>query len=195
MDWTETYPPWVMLAAAALAVLLLVLVLFLALRRRRGDSFPYRRRPAVLTPEEHSLLSALQQAVGDRALLLTKLRVADVLDLRKGLRKRHAERALERIATRSFDFVLCAPADTRPLVAVDLLAPEQSSDRRERDRFLDEACHAAGLSLVRIPQSESYAIDELREKLRPHIERNEPGRGGEITPDGRREPILDLPNE
>lgn len=194
MDWTETLPPWAMLAAVVLAALLLVLVLTLVLRRR-GDSFPYRRRPAVLTPEEHALLSALQQAVGDRALLLTKLRVADVLDLRTGLRKRHAARALERIATRSFDFVVCAPTDTRPLVAVDLLAPEQSAERRARDRFLDEACNAAGLGLVRIPQNDAYAADDLREKLRPHIERNELGRGGEITPDGRREPILDLPTE
>lgn len=192
MDWTETLPPWVMLTAVALAVLLLVLVL--VLRRRRGDSFPYRRRPAVLTPEEHSLFSALQHAVGDRVLLLTKPRVAEVLELRKGLRKRHAARAREQISMHSFDFVLCAPADSRPLVAVELLASEQSAERRKRDRFLDEACHAAGLGLLHIPQSDSYT-DNLIEKLRPHLERSQPGHGGDITPDGRREPILDLPTE
>ncbi len=193
MDWTETLPPWVIPAAAGLVVLT---VLILALRlRRRGDSFPYRRRMAVLTPDEHALFSALQNAVGDRVLLLAKLRLCDVLELRKGLRKGHAARALERLATYSFDFVLCAPADTRPLVAVELLAPEASAERRERDRFLDEACNAAGLGLLRIPQNDSYAAEDLLERLRPHLERSQPSHGGDITPDGRREPILDLPNE
>lgn len=193
MDWTETLPPWGMLTAVVLAVLL-ILVLALLLRRRRGDSFPYRRRPAVLTPEEHSLFSALEHTVGDRVLLLTKPRVAEVLELRKGLRKRHAARAREPISMYSFDFVLCAPADSMPLVAVELLAANESAADRARDRFLDEACNAAGLGLLRIPQSDSYTED-LIEKLRPYLERSQPTRGGELTPDGRREPILDLPTE
>lgn len=194
MDWTETLPPWVMLTAVALVVLLLVLILASRVRRRRRDSFPYRRQPTVLTPEEHSLFSALQYTVGDRVLLLTKPRVAEVLELRKGLRKRHAARAREQISMHSFDFVLCAPADSRPLVAVELLAANESAADRARDHFLDEACSAAGLGLLRIPQSDSYTED-LIEKLRPYLERSQPARGGDITPDGRREPILDLPTE
>lgn len=194
MDWTKTLPPWVIPAAAGLVVLL-VLILVVRLRRRRGDSFPYRRRMTVLTPEEHTLFSALQHAVGDRVLLLAKLRVCDVLELRKGLRKRQAARALEGSNTYSFDFVLCAPADTRPLVAIELLAPHESAEQRERDRFLNEACTAAGLGLLRIPHNDAHAPEDLFDKLRPHLERSQPSHGGDITPDGRREPILDLPSE
>lgn len=194
MDWTEI-PPWIIFAAVTLAGVLLVLILAVVVRRRVGDSFPYTRQPAVLTPEEQSFHGALQQAVGDRALLLAKLRVADVLGVRKNLPRRRSAKALERIAARSFDFVLCAPGDTRPLVVVELDRPQQSSQRRRRDRFLDEACSAAGLGLLRVPPSEEYAAAELREQLRPYIERSEAFRTGEVTVDGRREPILDLPVE
>ncbi len=194
MEWSEALPPWAMFAMVTLAGVLLIVALALAFRRRVGDSFPYHRQAVVLSPEERALHQGLQQAVADRALLLSKVGVADVLSVRRNLSRRRAAAALQRIAGLSFDFVVCEPQDTRPLVAVEL-ERQETGQRRRRDRFLDEACHAAGLGLLRVPPSEQYAAEDLREQLRPYIDRSERFSGGEVTPDGRREPILDLPAE
>lgn len=194
MEWSETFPPWIVFPVVTLAAVLLIVGLAIALRRRMGDSFPYNRRAAVLEPEERALHQALHQAVGDRTLLLPKVGVGDVLSVRRNVSRRRAAAAQARLSGYVFDFVVCEPRDTRPLVVVELEQPG-SGQRRRRDRFLDEACEAASLGLVRVPATEQYAADELREQLRPYIERSESFSAGEVTPDGRREPILDLPTE
>lgn len=193
MEWFGTIPPWAVFPVVTLAGVLVIVAIAIVLRRRVGGTFPYNRRPAVLEPEERALQQALAQAVGERGLLLPKLRASDVLSVRRNTSRRQAAGALDRIGSRAFDFVVCDPHDTRPLVAVELERTQESAQRRRRERFLDAACNAAGLGLVRVPASEQFASTELREQLRPYLERSESLNVGEVTPDGRREPILDLP--
>ncbi|MEX1080929.1 MAG: DUF2726 domain-containing protein [Halofilum sp. (in: g-proteobacteria)] len=195
MDWFESFPPWALFPGVPLAVLLAIAVLALALRRRTRVSYPYNRRPAVLAPDERALHQSLEQAVGDRALILPKLHAGDALSVRRNLSRRRAAGALNRLGAHAFDFVVCDPRDTRPLVAVELERPQEAAEHRRQARFLEEACHAAGFELLRVPAGEQYSTDELREQLRPYLERSNGFDAGDLTTDGRREPILDLPAE
>ncbi len=195
MDWFESFPPWAVFLVVMLAGLLVIAGLALALRRRMRVSFPYNRRPTALAPEERALYQGLDKAVGDRALILPKLHAADVLSVRRNVSRRRTASALERLGAHAFDFVVCDPRDTRPLVAVELERSQEATQRRRHARFLEEACQAAGLELLHIPASEQYSTEELREQLRPYLERSDSFHAGDITSDGRREPILDLPAE
>jgi hypothetical protein len=67
------------------------------------------------------------------------------------------------VAQKSFDFVLAERGTSFAAVATEFddnthLLPE----RRKRDKFLNDACRAAGLPLIRI-KTGRYNVAELRE--------------------------------
>lgn len=191
MEWMEILPPWVTFVVVTLAGILLLVLVALALRRRRRRTFPCTRQPAVLSREERALLTLLQQAVDDKMLVLPKVRAADVLAVRHNVRRRRRRAAARELAAEYFDFVLCMHTDSRPLVAVEL---EGGKGDSERDRFLDEVCASCAFGLLRVPGADAYTAEQLREQLRPHIQSSRTAvPTGDMTPDGRREPILDLP--
>lgn len=175
----------------ALAVLaLLAFALAVVITRREGSAAEFERRRALLEPDERLFYEALREAVADRAVVLVKVRAAAVLQPRAGTPRRRRRRAERRLSGRQFDYLLCAPGDMRPLAAVEL-----GHDRRYRpDPVLPAACESAGLGLVHVEAEGDHSAERLGAELRPWLERPMAA-AGEVRPDGRREPILDLPED
>ncbi|MDZ7748762.1 MAG: aldolase/citrate lyase family protein [Halofilum sp. (in: g-proteobacteria)] len=185
MDWI-TQPGNLRIAGLAAALALLALLVVLRLRARRA--LPYARRAALLSAAERNLLAALREAGGPEVQVWARVGATDALGLRRGTRRGRARAAHRRIAGTRFDFLLCAAADTRPLVAVQ--RGERARDARER--HLERACTSAGLALLRVPRHEAYDAEALRGELQPYLETaTAPEPGGGLA--GRQEPIIDLP--
>ena len=73
------------------------------------------------------------------------------------------------VSQKSFDFVLVERGSSFAAAAIELddkthLLPE----RRKRDKFLNDACKAAGLPLIRI-KTGRYNVTDLRETVRAHL--------------------------
>ncbi|MCI0366353.1 MAG: DUF2726 domain-containing protein [Phycisphaerales bacterium] len=86
----------------------------------------------------------LQPAVEDRYLVSFKVRLADVITV-KEWESRHGRR----IAQKHLDFVLTTPQTTRIVAAVELNDASHGVDhRQQRDTFVTNALHAAGIPLV-----------------------------------------------
>jgi hypothetical protein len=155
---------WIIVLAAALVVLALVA----RRRRRRGPSpapdLPYAKSEALFSAAERSFLGALDQAVGDQLRVFGKVRVADVVDVKaKGGRRRSA---FNRISAKHFDFVLCHPANLSVVCALELNdRSHQNRGRKQRDEFLAEVCHAAGIPLIQVTAKRAYSVGELRARL------------------------------
>jgi hypothetical protein len=183
----------VVLAVAALAVLLLI-VLVLRARRRRGSTPPYTRRPAILAAPERALLSALNGAVGDQAFVLVKVPLRNALAPRRTLRRGQQRKALAALGDRRFDFLLCAPDDTRPLVAIML---DRDTDKRQlkKHRSIDDICAAAGLGLLRLDPNQRHSAEGLQDALRHWLEPAAADPRADPLLEGRQEPILDLPED
>lgn len=136
-------------------------------RLRRSSPVPaapaFRRKGALLSPAERALLSVLEQAVGDQGRIFSMVRVADVLDMDRGMDGGERGSALSQIQGAHFDFVICEPESTDVICAIELHDGSHAREAwQERDTFLAEACAVAGLPLILLPWQQDYAVSEIR---------------------------------
>ena len=75
---------------------------------------------ALFSPAERSFLGVLDQAVGTDYRVFGKVRVADVASVKPGLGNSARQGALNRIAQKHFDFVVCGARDLNIVCAVEL---------------------------------------------------------------------------
>lgn len=154
------------LVAIALALLFPVVLLTKGKKAPRGAQYHYRRLPYLLSKAERSFYGALIQATEDTGLVFAKVRVADVLQPRRGGGRSDWQRAFNAISSKHFDFVICDPRDCAYLLAVELDDSSHASAKSQtRDRFLNAACESAELPLLRVPAQRAYSITGLRESI------------------------------
>jgi hypothetical protein len=125
----------------------------------------YVSRQTLLTPGESGFYPALVAAVPRGIMICPKVRLADLVDCRWGNRK-----AFQRIAAKHVDFVLADPDTCRILLAIEL--DDRShlrKDRRQRDRFLNDALASAGIPLLRVRTSRRYDQRDLREAIHDRL--------------------------
>jgi hypothetical protein len=139
-------------------------------RLRRGfrdplpEKFPYRARPALLSPAELDFYYALERTVGRRYTVCMKVRLADVIDC-PGAAWRMGYGRL--IAQKHLDFVLIDPATTRIRAAIELDdRTHRLRVRRARDRFVEAAMRAAGVPLLRVPATGAYCLHDVFRALK-----------------------------
>lgn len=137
-------------------------------QRDEGGTLPYEKRRFLLTKAEKSFYLVLRQVVPQDHVLFAKVRLADVLDVRKGTEQRQGHR--NAIIAKHFDFVVCDQQWLEPRVAIELDdATHGRADRQNRDSFLDRATAAAGLPLMRIPARATYDLRVLRAELESRL--------------------------
>jgi len=160
---------WLLLLAV---IVLLVLAVLVTQKRADGapQTFPYQKQPALFTPAERSFYGVLHQAVGKDFQLFGKVRVADVIAVRRGLSKQAWQRAFNQINAKHFDFILCRPDDLSVLCAIELNdSSHQSKARQDRDAFLATACAAAGLPLISFDTRRAYAVSDICTRIADRI--------------------------
>lgn len=134
-----------------------------------GPDWPYVRQPkGLLSKGEFSFFRVLQQACGDRYVVCPKIRLGDLLTVKKGTEKWQSY--FNKIKSKHIDYVLCDPQTMHVVAAVELDDASHNSEKaRQRDEVKDKACQAAGLPLVRFKAKRSYdpaAIEGELAKLR-----------------------------
>lgn len=152
-------PGAVILAALALSLLLLAL---LARARRR---YPYEACESLLSAAEQRFFSALEHAVGGHRIY-AKVRLADVVRVRSGLRGRRFYRAFRPIASKHVDYVVC-DADSHAVLCVIELddRSHRRAARQRRDAFVDAVLRAADIPIFHVAVQPRYPIKALRERL------------------------------
>ena len=160
--WLAQYG--VILGAVLIAFFLVVIGVF---RSRR--QFPYQAMPSLFSAAELKFRNSLEQTVGKRIRVYAKVRIADVVRVRRGLNSGRYYRAFNAIACKHLDYVLCE-ADSGAIIAVIELddRSHQRADRRERDAFVDSVMKAAGIPILHFPVQSRYDPRELQLQLR-HI--------------------------
>jgi len=116
---------------------------------------PYQLKKPFFEAEERNLLGLLQQAVGNEYRILSKVRLADVIEVTAIPRRAPWYRAHNRISAARFDFLLCHPETLDPLCAVEM------EPATEANAFLDELCQTVSLPLVRLKPETARAYDEV----------------------------------
>jgi len=154
--------PWI-LVVLALAVLMVIAVLWKQVSRAGAIGFPYQPAKALFTAAERSFLGVLDQAVGAEYRVFGKVRVADLASVKSGLGRSARRGALNPIAAKHIDFVVCRASDLSVVCAVELNDRSHASPRTQaRDELLAKVCQTIGLPLFTVPAKQAYTVQEVR---------------------------------
>jgi hypothetical protein len=162
----------------------LVLVAVAAMLRLRPnanqDGFPYEKSGALFSPAERSFLGVLDQAVGTDFRIFGKVRIADVISVRRNPNRSAWQRAFNRISAKHFDFVLCEPGTLSVACVVELDDKSHSRGGREiRDKIVVDVCKAAALPLLQVQARSAYAVGEIGNAVRQLLDTADPTKGPE----------------
>ena len=136
---------YILLAVTAAFILLFILLRIF----RPKDKYPYERRD-LLTSNELEFYQVLYPIVCQHGWqLLMKMRLADIMDVRKGTEDYMAY--FNKIKAKHTDFVFCDPDTLEILAGLELDDPShERPERMERDEFVDNAYAAAGIPLIHV---------------------------------------------
>jgi len=154
-------------------VALLILVAFIgavAAKKRVGgatsESLPYQPASALFSAAERSFLGVLDRAVGSDYRVFGKVRVADVAALKSGLSNSVRQVALNKVASKHFDFVVCRTSDLSLVCAVELNDKSHSSQRAQaRDQFVAQVCRVIGLPLLTVQAQRTYSVPDIQSQF------------------------------
>lgn len=157
---------------------LLVLAVFVVLAALKGKSggtgsidFPYQRGKPLFSAAERSFLGVLDQAVGPDHRVFGKVRVADVAAVKPGLSNSARQGALNRIASKHFDFVVCRSGDLSVICAVELNDKSHASRKAQsRDELLANVCRVIDLPLLTVPAKAAYSPQDVRAQFLAAVE-------------------------
>ena len=135
--------------------------------RQDAASLPYRLRDDFMSAAERSFYRVLVSAVGDRAVVFSKVNLADVFYVTQPNENQAYRNKIDR---KHVDFLLVDPRTLRPIVGVELDdRSHQRADRVARDEFVDSVFATAKLPLIHVPAQASYSVTALSASLAPHL--------------------------
>jgi len=131
---------------------------------RAEEESPYDAKSYFFTKAENSFYRVLLQAVGSDYVVFAKVKLSDMIQVRRGTSNRQPH--LNRINSKHADFLLCGPEQFQPRVAIELDdASHQSVRRQRRDDFVNRAFASARLPLLRVRAKRGYSPQELRQRI------------------------------
>ena len=128
-----------------------------------SNDFPFSKIDSLLTPAERRFHATLVTLVPEGHYLFTKVRLADLIAVRKGTEKRQS--FFNRIKAKHVDFVVC-DAEMSPWIVIELDdRSHQREDRKARDQFVDNAMKAAGIPILHVKAARSYDAAILADSI------------------------------
>ncbi|WP_377727655.1 DUF2726 domain-containing protein [Pseudoduganella sp. GCM10020061] len=150
---------------AALAILLVIAGIAIV-AKGKSKGLPYETTDALFSPAERSFLGVLDQAAGSDYRVFGKVRIADVVAVRKTVNSSVRASAFNKISSKHFDFVLCRANDLKVVCVIELDdKSHNASGVKKRDSFVAGVCAASMLPLLRVPAKYAYTVTELRQAL------------------------------
>lgn len=145
-------------------MILLIAVTIVAIKLNDGGlAFPFKKRTTLFTPAERQFLNLLEASVGHQYRIICRVKLTDILDIRKNSNKRTIRTALQRAGGRHLDYVLCSKDDMTPVVAVDLVHNNGNGYKTQRDWFVAGALDAARIPHLRIKVKAGYKPKDIRD--------------------------------
>ena len=150
-------------------ILVAVAIALSLLKKKAGKgplNFPYQSKDVLCSPAERSFLGVLDNIVGKNYKIFAKVRLADIVEVQKGLSTSAWQSAFNRISGKHLDFIVCSANDLSIIGAMELDDKTHRSKRRqERDQFLDKTLETAGVPILRIKAQSTYSIKEISSSL------------------------------
>ena len=130
----------------------------------------YVKKNKIFSSSERVFYHVLHSLVAHHYVILTRVKLSDVLDVEKETSKSDRQRSKKYLRTEYIDFVLCEPDDLSVRYAIVLDKRSHHKTKQvERQKALNHACKSADLKLVRVNVRDSYSESEIISLLEPLI--------------------------
>jgi hypothetical protein len=144
-------------------VVFIGLMLFLSISQNLN---PYQVVDALMTKAEFNFYRQLVHAIPANTFLFTKVRIADVIDVKPGIKGNARINHFRKIAAKHLDFVL-VDSQMKILAAIELNdKSHERKDRKERDALVRSALKSAKVPFFEIPCTKQYNLTQLAGELR-----------------------------
>lgn len=159
-------------------IVIAVIVLLLEARRmnqtnedvRPGTavrSDDYQKKYLLTKNEWKNYMSLREYAAGKGLIICPKIRLADLVEPKKGKSKSEWQKLFNRIKAKHVDFVLC-DQDMRVKLIVELDdSTHGREDRQKRDTFVDAVLTGAGYKIVHIAKFDDAGVNAIDAILNP----------------------------
>lgn len=136
--------------------------------------YPYKQREATLcSAHEDQFLTLLEKAVGQDYRIFVKVRLNDIVTVRKGLSRNAKRDAEAKAGQKLLDFVLCDRQTMAVKAAIELEPATPSSNQQKRNWFLKNALSAAGVPFFRFKAKPGYRVADLHDYINGKIRQAE----------------------
>ncbi len=152
-------------------MMLLILVAVGAMKLHEPAlAFPFQKKTNLFTPVERSFIDLIENAVGKDFRILCRVKMSDVLAVRKSADKKTVKNALSRAGSKQFDFVLCSKDSMMPVLAIDLVHSKgKDGYKNQRDYFVSGALDAAHIPHIRIKVRAGYTVKDIQECIQAKL--------------------------
>jgi len=155
--------------AVILVIVLVAVALGLMALKAKGASTQgaekldvYYLKKSLFSPAERSFLGVLESLNYDGVTIASKVRLADIFGIKKGLERGDRQRALNRISAKHVDFLIIQKSDGAPLLGIELDdSSHDEDDRIARDAFVDTVFASAGLPILHVIAKAAYDPKEI----------------------------------
>lgn len=120
--------------------------------------YPYIKKELVTKNELQYYLQLIEIAEINNLTVLTKVRLADLIETKKGLSNRDWGIYFGKIKAKHIDFILAEKSNLNPILLIEVDdRTHDRNDRQKRDTFVDTACTQAGYKIAHV-----RSLNELR---------------------------------
>lgn len=120
------------------------------LQEDKIEKLPYIKKN-LMTKNEWAFYKQLKPIADKHNYsIICKTRVADLIDVQKGLSKSEWQTAFNRINKKHIDFILCKPENLLPVLLIELDDNSHDTEKsKERDEFIEKVLNLTGYKLLR----------------------------------------------
>jgi len=126
----------------------------------------YEKEEALMTPAELLFFKSLESALGNEFRLFSKVRIADIVRVKRNDNRGAWQSAFNVIQSKHIDFLAVNPSDMSIQFAVELDDKSHHKPKRQaRDENVDRILTEVGVPIFRFPAKGSYYEKEIRAKI------------------------------
>ncbi len=146
-----------------------IVIIAFIVRLLNREQYPFNKVDSIVTNVEKVFLQVLLSIVpSDDFYILTKVRLADIVQVRKGTKD--YVKHFNKIKSKHIDFVICDRVDFEPLLAIELDDPSHlKEDAKQRDYVKDKILEASEIPILRIKTQKKYdeksILNEILDKI------------------------------
>lgn len=147
----------------ALITLMFVVVVFPA---KNTSANPYERLSSILTPPEQHFYKVLSSTIKGQAIVMGKVRIADLLKVRSTIKQKHFWSYFSKISQKHIDFVLIDPTTFKTICLIELDDKSHLQlGRSNRDKFVNRIMAQTGIPLYRFRVQRRYDRSDILQTL------------------------------